>query len=168
MKLNKLKLKQGNPRFIKDDRFNDLVRSIRQMPKMLELRPLIYDPDTMELLAGNMRFRALQELDYKEIPDNWATPANQLSEEEKRRFVIVDNLGFGEWDMDIIANEWNEEELKDWGFDYNFPDSIEEKIDEPEEENASLSMVVSAKDPHEYAELFAELQERGFNVKVKS
>jgi len=114
MNLDQLKINKANPRLIKDDRFRKLVKSIKEFPKMLELRPIVIDDDGT-ILGGNMRYRALKELGYKEIPDNWVKKASELTDEEKRRFIIEDNVGFGEWDMDMLANEWDAEELEEWG-----------------------------------------------------
>ena len=114
MILDQLKINKANPRLIKDDRFRKLVKSIKEFPKMLELRPIVIDEDGT-ILGGNMRYRALKELGYKEIPDNWVKKASELTDEEKRRFIIEDNVGFGEWDMDMLANEWDTEELEEWG-----------------------------------------------------
>lgn len=115
MKITDLKLNENNPRYIKTERFEKLKQSIKEFPKMLELRPIIYDPDTMNVLGGNMRLRALLELDYQTIPKNWTKPATELTEEEKERFIVVDNIGFGEWDYDILANKWDNEILINWG-----------------------------------------------------
>ena len=116
MNTDKIKINPNNPRIIKDDRFKKLVKSIDEFPKMMKLRPIIIDNNN-EVLGGNMRFAALQELGYKEIPDEWIKRADELTDEEKKRFIIADNVGFGEWDWDILANEWNEEDLSDWGLD---------------------------------------------------
>jgi len=116
MKLTKLKLNKANPRFIRDEKFKKLLKSIQEFPKMMELRPIVYDTDGT-VLGGNMRLRALQELGYKDIPDNWAVAADTLTDQEKKRFIIEDNVGFGEWDFDMLANEWDSQELSDWGVD---------------------------------------------------
>lgn len=126
MKISELKINKANPRIIKDDKFHKLVNSIKEFPKMMELRPIIYDTDGT-VLGGNMRLKALQELGAKEIPDSWAVCADQLSDEEKRRFIIADNAGFGEWDYEELANVWDVEELDAWGVDV--PDGF---IDQPE------------------------------------
>ena len=116
MKVSQLKLNPKNPRLIKDDKFRKLVRSIQEFPKMMSLRPIVIDDDNL-VLGGNMRLRAIKELGMKEIPDDWVKKASELSDEEKRRFIIEDNVEFGEFDFDILANEWNENELVDWGID---------------------------------------------------
>lgn len=117
MKLSQLKTNPSNPRIIRDEKFKKLVMSIESFPKMLELRPIVYNPESMEVLGGNMRLKALQELKYKEIPDAWVKSAERLTEEEKKRFIIEDNVGFGEWDFEMLANEWEAIELEEWGVD---------------------------------------------------
>lgn len=116
MKVSQLKLNPKNPRLIKDDKFRKLIRSIQEFPKMMSLRPIVIDDDNM-VLGGNMRLRAIRELGMKEVPDDWVKKASELSDEEKRRFIIEDNLEFGEFDFDILANEWDENELVDWGLE---------------------------------------------------
>lgn len=116
MKISELKKNPNNPRLIKDDKFKKLVTSIENFPKMIELRPIVVDAE-MVVLGGNMRLAALKELKYKEIPDNWVKRADDLTEEEKKQFIIKDNVGFGEWDWDILANEWDNEQLEEWGLD---------------------------------------------------
>jgi DNA modification methylase len=117
IKLNQLKPKSNNPRLIQLAKFEKLKTSLTEFPKMMALRPLIVDRETGEVLGGNMRFRALKELGYTEITRDWIKYADELSYEEKRRFVIVDNLSFGEFDYDLLANEWEAAELIDWGAD---------------------------------------------------
>lgn len=143
MKISNLKFNPNNPRTIDVSKFKKLVKSIETFPKMLELRPIVYNPETMEVLGGNMRLKALQELKYKEIPDTWVKSAESLTEEEKKRFVIEDNVGFGEWNFDMLANEWDDIELEEWGVDlpeiiiadpeveeddFNIPEQIETDI----------------------------------------
>ena len=141
MKLSAIHLNPKNPRLIKDDRFKKLCNSIKEFPKMMKLRPIIVDADGM-ILGGNMRFKALKELGYKEVSDEWIKRDGELTEDEKQRFIIADNIGFGEYDWDILANEWDEQELDDWGLDipdfafkqevieddYEIPDEIETDI----------------------------------------
>jgi ParB-like chromosome segregation protein Spo0J len=120
MKLSKLKLNPSNPRIIKDDKFKKLVKSIKDFPEMMEKRPMVCVTDADGLLyplGGNMRLKALIELKYKEIPDNWVMLADEWTEEKRNRFTISDNVSFGEWDWDTLANEWNVEELSEWGMD---------------------------------------------------
>lgn len=116
MKLSDIKLNPGNPRLIKDERFKRLVQSISDFPKMMSLRPIVIDSDGV-ILGGNMRYRALKELKYKEIPDEWVKRAEELTDDERKRFIIEDNVPFGEWDWDILANEWDKDELVAWGLE---------------------------------------------------
>lgn len=112
MDITKLKLNDRNPRTIKGEKFEKLKRSIKEFDKMLSLRPIVVDSDLM-VLGGNMRLRALLANGYTEVPDEWVKVADALTEEEKRRFIIEDNTDFGEWDWDMLFNEWDTEALKD-------------------------------------------------------
>ena len=116
MKLSEIKSNPNNPRLIKDDKFKKLVKSIEEFPKMMSLRPMVIDANSI-VLGGNMRLKALKELGYKDIPDEWVKRAEELTEDEQRRFIIADNVGFGEHDWGMLANEWDTEELEDWGLD---------------------------------------------------
>lgn len=116
MKLNQIKPNPSNPRIIKDAKFEKLCKSIQDFPKMMALRPMVVDADGI-VLGGNMRLKALQHLGMKEIPDEWVKRVDELTEDEKQRFIIVDNVGYGEWDWDTLANEWDAEELSEWGLD---------------------------------------------------
>ena len=127
MKLSKIKSNPNNPRIIKDDKFKKLVKSINDFPKMLELRPIVVDENFI-VQGGNMRLKALQELKYKDIPDEWIKQVSDLTEDQKKEFIIKDNVGFGEWDFDDLANNWDVEKLTEWGLDV--PDF--EKIEDAE------------------------------------
>lgn len=114
--ISKIKPNPSNPRIIKDDRFEKLVKSIKDFPKMMELRPIIVDSNNM-ILGGNMRLKALNYLSYKKIPKSWIKQASDLTDKEKEQFIIKDNVGFGDWDWDMLANEWDADNLKEWGLD---------------------------------------------------
>jgi len=116
MKLSDIKLNSKNPRFIKDDKFLKLIQSIKEFPKMMKLRPIIVDNNNI-ILGGNMRFRALQELGYEEIPDEWIKKSDNLTEDEYKRFIIADNISFGNWDYELLNEDWDIELLEDWGLD---------------------------------------------------
>lgn len=129
----KIKNNSNNPRLVKDDKFKKLVKSIQDFPEMLDKRPIIVNED-MIVLGGNMRLKACNEAGLKEVPvivANW-------TEEQERQFIIKDNLGYGEWDWEIIANEWDADELNDWGLDIpDFVptvelDAVEDDFDVPE------------------------------------
>jgi len=116
MNINDIKLNLNNPRFIKDERYQKLKKNMQEFPKMMKLRPIIIDDDGM-IIGGNMRYLAMKDLGYKDIPEGWVVKASGLTEEERRRFVITDNIPYGDWDYDKLANEWNMEELVDWGIE---------------------------------------------------
>ena len=134
MKLKDIRPNPDNPRVIRDEKFQKLKRSIEEFPKMMSLRPIVIDADGVAL-GGNMRLRALQDLGYKEVPDEWVRRAEELTDDEKRRFVIADNVGFGEWAWDALANEWDAEDLEAWGLD--LPEFIEE-IKEAEDDGFEM------------------------------
>ena len=108
-----IKSNPNNPRIIKDDKFKKLVQSIIDFPRMLEIRPIVVN-DEMVVLGGNMRLKACKEAGLKEIP---VIKASDLTPEQQREFIIKDNVGFGEWDWTMLANEWDSDELQDWGLD---------------------------------------------------
>lgn len=112
--IEKLKKNPNNPRIIKDDKFSKLVTSIQEFPEMLKIRPIVYADDFI-VLGGNIRLEAAKAAGLKEI---WAIDASELTSEQKREFIIKDNVGFGEWDWDILANEWDVPELEDWGLEF--------------------------------------------------
>jgi hypothetical protein len=116
IKLSEIKSNPNNPRVIKDDKFKKLVKSIKDFPKMMELRPMVVNSDNI-VLGGNMRLKALKELGYKEVPDEWVKRAEDLTEDEQRQFIIKDNIGFGEHDWEMLQAEWDLTELEEWGLD---------------------------------------------------
>jgi hypothetical protein len=126
VKITEVKTNPGNPRFIKDNKFKKLKASLKEFPEMLKLRPIIVDENNI-ILGGNMRYKACQELNFKEV---YILKAKDLTEEQKQEFIIKDNVGFGEWDWDILANEWDQKKLQDWGLD-NFPFEDIEEITNP-------------------------------------
>lgn len=114
MKLSEIRNNPDNPRVIKDLQFEKLCKSIQDFPKMMSLRPIVVD-NNMMILGGNMRFKALQHLGFKEIPDEWVKRASELTEDEARRFIIADNVSGGEWNNDDLIEKWDKDELKEWG-----------------------------------------------------
>ena len=104
---------ENNPRFIKDYKFKKLVKSIKEFPQMLKLRPIVVNSD-MVVLGGNMRLKACKEAGLKEV---WVLKADDLTEQQQREFIVKDNVGFGEWDWDVLGNEWNTQQLEDWGME---------------------------------------------------
>jgi len=111
-KISEVKLNPNNPRLIKDDKFKKLVQSIKDFPEMLNIRPIVVNQD-MIILGGNMRYKACKEAGLKEIP----IIITDLTEDKQREFLIKDNTSGGEWDWEVLANEWNVEQLEEWGLD---------------------------------------------------
>ena len=112
-KISEVKLNPNNLRLIKDDKFTKLVQSIKDFPEMLDIRPIVVNSD-MVILGGNMRFKACKEAGLKEVP---IIIADNLTEEQQREFLIKDNTSGGEWDFEMLSNEWDVEQLEDWGLD---------------------------------------------------
>jgi len=123
VKINSIKTNPKNPRLIKDDKFKKLVKSIQEFPQMLELRPIVVDENNI-VLGGNMRLKACLEVGLKEV---YIVKAEDLTEQQKDEFIVKDNVGFGEWDWDILANEWDTDKLQDWGL--NIPIFADTDID---------------------------------------
>jgi hypothetical protein len=139
IKLSEIKPNPNNPRVIKNDRFDKLVKSIQDFPKMLELRPMVVNEDNI-LLGGNMRLKALQHLKYTEIPSTWVRKAEDLTEDEQRQFIVKDNVGFGEWDWEMLANSWDSEELSEWGLEVpNFAPDVDYSILDEEDVSEQLN-----------------------------
>ena len=127
MNINELKSNPNNPRIIKDHKFKQLVKSIQEFPQMLELRPIVIDENNM-VLGGNMRLKACLEAGLTDVP---VIHANNLTEAQKKEFIIKDNISFGEHDWDALANEWNIIELDEWGLD--IPAFANNDIEEPKD-----------------------------------
>ena len=141
VKISKVKGNPSNPRIIKNDKFKKLVKSIKEFPEMLKLRPIVVDEDFM-VLGGNMRLKASKDAGLSEV---WIDIAEGLSEEQKKEFIVKDNVGFGEWEWDILANEWDSVQLAEWGLDVweNEDDKIAEAglIDDDEIPEVKESIV---------------------------
>ena len=142
MKITQLQINKGqieglpaNPRFIKDDKYKKLVKSIQENPEMLELRELLVYPygGKYVIIGGNMRYRACKELGYTDIPVKIIPETATV--EQLRAYTIKDNNGFGEWDFDMLSNEWDLSELEDWGVDFPNMD-LERKETEVVEDEA--------------------------------
>ena len=133
VKIGKVKGNKSNPRFIKEDKFKKLVKSIKDFPEMLKLRPIVVNKD-MTVLGGNMRLKACVEAGLKEV---YILKAEGLTKEQEDEFIVKDNLGFGEWDWDVLANEWDSVQLEEWGLE-GFPfedielDAVEDDYTEPD------------------------------------
>ena len=130
MPIGKIKANPNNPRTIKDDKFFKLVQSLKDLPEMAKVRPVVVNQD-MVVLGGNMRLKAMKEAGWKEAP----VEIVDWDEEKQRQFIIKDNVGFGEWDWEMLANEWDAEQLEDWGLDipaFDDPKELEAEEDDYE------------------------------------
>jgi hypothetical protein len=180
VKLSNIKPNPNNPRLIKDDKFNKLVQSIKDFPEMMEKRPIVCVTDVdgkIYPLGGNMRYKALKEIGYKDIPDSWVTMADDWTEEKRREFVIKDNVGFGEWDWEQLGNEWDAEELEAWGLDVPdfssdndensneaYTTKIEAPVYEPKNEKPKIDILY---DVEKYKELISEIENSLVNEDIK-
>jgi hypothetical protein len=162
--VSQIKTNDSNPRIIKDDKFHKLVRSLQEFPTMLEYRPVIVNED-MVILAGNMRFKAAMHLGYEKVP---TIIAKDLTEKQQRELIVKDNVGYGEWDWDMLANEWDTQELDEWGLDIpNFENlseieakgrmaaTLDEKLDTYL--NATIKQIVLYFEYEEYEEVIQKL-----------
>ena len=140
VKISKVKGNPNNPRIIKNDKFKKLVKSIQEFPEMLKLRPIVVDED-MIVLGGNMRLKASKDAGLKEV---WIEVAEGLTEEQKKEFIVKDNVGFGEWEWDMLANEWDSVQLAEWGLDvWQNEDDIEtsDEFSLPDGEKSNLEQI---------------------------
>jgi hypothetical protein len=124
--IDTIKPNPNNPRKVDKTKFKQLVKSIQEFPDMLHLRPLVVNED-MVVIGGNMRLKACKELGFKEIP----VIISNLDEQKQKEFIIKDNVSFGIWDWDILANEWEVEELVEWGLDLPLDFADEEEDSKP-------------------------------------
>ena len=126
LKLNDIKLNEHNPRTINKLQLDKLVKSVQEFPEMTELRPIVVD-ETNTILGGNMRYRAMQKLGMSTTE---VVKVSGLTDEQKREFIIKDNVAFGDWDWDALANEWDTDELNEWGLDIPEPDKVDQEVEE--------------------------------------
>ena len=145
---SQIKLNPNNPRLIKDDKYKKLVQSIKDFPEMLHIRPIVVN-DEMIVLGGNMRLRACIEAGMTEIP---TIKASSFTEEQQKEFLIKDNVGFGEWDWDVVANDFEGEQLIEWGLDVwkssdvNLDDFFEENGNSEKEQKFKIVLEYSEED----------------------
>jgi len=167
VKISEVKLNPNNPRLIKDDKFLKLVQSIKDFPEMLNIRPIVVNKD-MIILGGNMRYKACKEAGLKEIP----IIITDLSEDKQREFLIKDNTSGGEWDWEILANEWDSEELEAWGldiptFDINGETDSEGNFDDPGiSDKNQYGVIVICESAGTQESVFNDLTKMGFNCKI--
>lgn len=163
VKINAIKTNPKNPRLIKDDKFKKLVKSIQEFPQMLELRPIVVDENNI-ILGGNMRYKACIEAGLKEI---YILKAEDLTEQQKDEFIVKDNVGFGEWDWDILANEWDTDKLTDWGLDLPiFKDDENELKDLSSTIDNLYRIEIICKDEEHQENSYNKLIEEGYECRL--
>jgi len=153
----------NNPRFIKGNKFEKLVKSIKEFPEMLDLRPIVVNQD-MIVLGGNMRLKACEEAGLKEVPIIFA---DNLTPEQEKEFIIKDNSSFGEWDWDLLANEWNTDQLADWGLDIpNFDTDIEDEKDLSDQLEQSFKIEIDLESEEEQEKMYNQLINDGYKCRI--
>ena len=157
VKIGDIKINPNNPRLIKDDKFARLVQSIKDLPQMLSIRPIVVNSD-MIVLGGNMRLNACKEAGLKEVP---IIIADNLTEEQQREFLIKDNVSGGDWDWSIIQSEWDAEQLSEWGLDVwqpnsdvNLDDFFEESDNQEKDEKFKIVLEYTEEDHTKLIEEF--------------
>ena len=159
-----IKPNEENPRFITDSKFKKLVKSIKDFPEMLEARPLVIDEDNV-VLGGNMRLKALKAAGVFEIPvkrvEGWTS-------EQKKEFIIKDNLGYGEWDWELVANGWDAEQLEDWGLDIPSFDieNDDEQKDVSDNIDSMFRVEVELENEIEQEKLYNKLISEGYVCRI--
>ena len=167
VKISTIKSNPNNPRLIKSQKFEKLVNSIKQFPEMLKLRPIVVNND-MVVLGGNMRLKACKEAGLKEVP---IIKASELTAEQEKEFIVKDNVGFGEWDWDILANEWDTDLLEEWGLE-GFPFDTETELEAEELKDLSdtikdlYRIEVFCKDEEEQENTYNKLIEKGYECRI--
>jgi ParB-like chromosome segregation protein Spo0J len=162
VKINAIKLNPNNPRLIKDGKFKKLVKSIIEFPEMLNIRPIVVNTDNV-ILGGNMRYKACKEAGLKEIP---IIVAENLTEAQQKEFLIKDNTSGGEWDFDMLANEWEAELLDDWGLDIPIFKEAEEKEDLSSTINNLYRIEIICSDEEHQENSYNKLIEQGFECRL--
>lgn len=147
--INQIKLNPNNPRVVNNDKFKKLVQSIKHFPEMLKIRPIVVDESGI-VLGGNMRLQACEKAGLKEI---WIIKANNLTDEQKKEFIIKDNVGYGDWDWEVLKSDWDSNVILEWGldlpvnfFDDNNDDSKDDERDVKIENLYQLTIEFSSED----------------------
>jgi ParB-like chromosome segregation protein Spo0J len=153
--IGKIKSNPNNPRTIKDDKFFKLVQSLKELPEMAKVRPVVVNQD-MVVLGGNMRLKAMKDAGWKEVP----VEVVDWDEDKQRQFIIKDNVGFGEWDWEALANQWDAQELDDWGLTLPIFDT-EPSEDEliGDDKNKPATMKITFDTPEQLQKAEIDIQE---------
>jgi hypothetical protein len=165
VKLYKIKGNPRNPRIIKNDKYKKLVASIKEFPQMLEKRPIVVDEDMM-VLGGNMRLKASKDAGLKEV---WIDIEEGWTKEQKDEFVVKDNVNFGEWEWDMLANDWDSVQLADWGLDVwqNEDDEQNNDVNDISDNIAEEYRVeIELTSEREQEQVFNELTQKGYKCRI--
>jgi len=160
--INSIKSNPNNPRIIRDEQFERLCNSLRDFPKMLSIRPIVVD-ENMMILGGNKRFEAAKFIGLEEIE---IKKASDLTEDEKREFIIKDNLAFGDWNWDDLKDNWDVEKLEEWGLDVPNFEPTEADISDNVAE--AFKIEISCTDETQQEKIYNELIAKGYNVRLLS
>ena len=150
-----LSLHPDNPRFIKDDQFEVLCKSIKANPDYFEARPILCNP-AMVIFAGNMRYRAAKEIGLEKVP----VAVMDISEEKQRELMIRDNVNNGNWDTEALANNWPIDKLEDWGFE--FPPEMDMRP------NTKYHIIIKCNSEIDQESIFKDFSNKGYDVKKKT
>lgn len=142
-KIGNIKANPNNPRIIKDDKFKKLVKSIKEFPEMLNIRPIVVDSEMM-VLGGNQRLKACIEAGLKEVP---IIVVDTFSEDQKKEFILKDNIGYGEWDFDLLKVDYDVIVLKDWGLDIHESTEDDEGVEYSDEYGEDFKLPEGDKAP---------------------
>jgi len=162
--ISSIKENDANPRFINKHKFKKLVNSVKEFPEMLSLRPIVVDKDNI-ILGGNMRYKACKEIGLKEV---YIIQADDLDEKKAQEFIIKDNVGFGEWDWDVLANDWDVKELEEWGLEgFPFEEEEEKELNDISDTiESSYRIEVEIENEEEQEKLYNELIEKGYICRI--
>lgn len=162
--INTVKANPNNPRIIKDDKFAKLVKSINEFPQMLNLRPIVVNDD-MVVLGGNMRLKACKEAGLTDIP---IIKASELTEQQQKEFIVKDNVGYGEWDWEDLANNWDSEQLTEWGLDIpGFKIEEENEMEDLSDKlKSEFKIEIICKDEAEQEQTYNKLIEQNYECRL--
>lgn len=162
--INTVKANPNNPRIIKDDKFAKLVKSISDFPQMLNLRPIVVNDD-MVVLGGNMRLKACKEAGLTDIP---IIKASELTEQQQKEFIVKDNVGYGEWDWEDLANNWDSEQLTEWGLDIpGFKIEEENEMEDLSDKlKSEFKIEIICKDEAEQEQTYNKLIEQNYECRL--
>ena len=163
--ISQVKTNPNNPRIIKNDKFQKLVKSIQEFPEMLKLRPIVVDEDMM-VLGGNMRLKASKDAGLKQV---WIEIAEGLTEAQKKEFIVKDNVGFGEWEWDMLANELDSVQLAEWGLDVwqNEDDEQNNDVNDISDNIAEEYRVeIELTSEREQEQVYNELTKKGYKCRI--